>query len=116
MKKIILTTLLVLGIVGCKTTEPLYYYGEYNSAVYSYFKSEDVSLEAQITVLQQAIEQAAAQDKDIAPGIHAHLGMLYFESGNGDRGTLHFEQEKALFPESAQYIDFLLNAANATGA
>lgn len=111
MRKIVLITLLTLGIVGCKTTEPLYYYGQYNTAVYSYFKADDMSIEAQISVLQQAIETAAANNKAIAPGIHAHLGMLYFETGNSDRGTLHFEQEKALFPESAQYIDFLLNAS-----
>ncbi|WP_394222398.1 DUF4810 domain-containing protein [Alteromonas gracilis] len=111
MKKIIITAALALGIVGCKTTEPLYYYGEYNTAVYSYLKGEETTLDEQIQVLEQTIELAAANGKNIAPGIHAHLGMLYFESGNAQQGENHFQQEKQLFPESTQYIDFLLNSA-----
>jgi hypothetical protein len=111
MKKIIITLALALGIVGCKTTEPLYYYGEYNTAVYSYFKGEDTTLEEQITVLQLAVELAEANGKNIAPGVHAHLGMLYFETGNPGLGEQHFEQEKVLFPESTHYIDFLLTSA-----
>ncbi|WDT85861.1 DUF4810 domain-containing protein [Alteromonas sp. 009811495] len=111
MKKIIFSFALVLGLVGCKTTEPLYYYGEYNTAVYSYFKGEDTTLEEQILALEETIELAVAQNKSIAPGIHAHLGMLYFETGNAALGEQHFETEKQLFPESQQYIDFLLSSA-----
>ncbi|AXT40785.1 DUF4810 domain-containing protein [Alteromonas sp. BL110] len=111
MKKIIITTALVLGIVGCKTTEPLYYYGEYNTAVYSYLKGEETTLEEQILVLEETVQLAAANGKSIAPGVHAHLGMLYFESGNAQQGEAHFETEKQLFPESTQYIDFLLTSA-----
>jgi len=111
MKKLIILTVLTLGIVGCKTTEPLYYYGEYNKAVYSYLKGEETTVEEQIMVLEETIELAAANGKNIAPGVHAHLGMLYFESGNILQGEAHFETEKQLFPESKQYIDFLLNSA-----
>ena len=50
------------------------------------------------------------QGKAIAPGIHAHLAMLYFESGNGSEGIQHFELEKQLYPESTHYIDFLISA------
>ncbi len=59
MKKLIILTALTLGIVGCKTTEPLYYYGEYNKAVYSYLKGEETTVEEQIMVLEETIELAA---------------------------------------------------------
>ncbi|MBH9665526.1 DUF4810 domain-containing protein, partial [Burkholderia multivorans] len=39
---------------------------------------------------------------------HAHLGMLYASVGNGQQATQSFEAEKALFPESASYMDFLM--------
>ncbi|MDF2180204.1 DUF4810 domain-containing protein [Aliiglaciecola sp. CAU 1673] len=110
MKKLLLTALIAVIVTGCKTTEPLYYHGQYNKAVYNYFKAEDVTLEEQISMLQEVIQKAAAHSKTVAPGIHAHLGMLYFETGNADLGTQHLEQEKLLFPESAQYIDFLLKS------
>lgn len=111
MKKIMLAATMAAVLAGCKTTEPQYFYGQYNSAVYSYFKAEEVSLEEQIAALEEVIQQAAAKGKPVAPGIHAHLGMLYFETGNQGLGLEHFAQEKSLFPESAQYIDFLLKSA-----
>ncbi|MDP2561591.1 DUF4810 domain-containing protein [Psychrobium sp. 1_MG-2023] len=110
MKKIMFAAVIITAVSGCKTIEPQYYYGQYNNAVYSYFKAEDVTVEQQISVLQAVIDTAAAKNKAIAPGIHAHLGMLYFETGNNTLGVEHFEQEKRLFPESAHYINFLLNS------
>lgn len=110
MKKLFLVLGVMLTLTACKTTEPLYYHGEYNKAVYAYFKGDDTTVEQQIETLQQTIQAAEAAGKPIAPGIHAHLGMLYFESGNAALGTQHFEHEKALFPESAKYLDFLLTS------
>nr|WP_241737582.1 DUF4810 domain-containing protein [Neptunicella marina] len=100
---------------ACKTTEPLYYYGEYNQAVYSYFKSDELSQQEQIAALNQVIQKAASKGKAVPPGVHAQLGMLYFENGNQTLGEQHFMEEKQRFPESAQYIDFLLNAAKKGG-
>jgi hypothetical protein len=87
----------------------MYYYGAYSKAVYSYFKADEIPVSQQISILQEVIAQASGKGKPVAPGVHAHLGMLYFESGNHDLGINHFEQEKALFPESTAYIDFLIN-------
>lgn len=112
MKKLILTASLALAVSGCTTpTPPLYYYGDFNKAVYSYFKADDVSAAQQITMLQTIIQQAAAKNRPVAPGVHAHLGMLYFETGNTDLGYQQLKQEELLFPESKQYIDFLLKSA-----
>jgi hypothetical protein len=98
-----------LFLFGCKTTDPIYYYGEYPKAVYSYFNVNDVSVSQQITILEGVVEQAGGNNKPVPPGLHAHLGMLYFEAGNTAQGLTNFEQEKALFPESVAYIDFLIN-------
>lgn len=99
-------------MLGCKTTEPMYYYGNYSDAVYSYFKADETPVSQQITILEEVIAQAQGKGKPVAPGVHAHLGMLYFESGNNDQGINHFEHEKTLFPESAEYIDFLINKSS----
>ena len=111
MKILIVTVFAVLFLSGCKTTEPTYYYGAYPTAVYSYFKANEVSISQQISSVEQVIEQAAGKGKPVAPGVHAHLGMLYFESGNAGMGMSNFEQEKALFPESSVFIDFLIKNA-----
>jgi len=112
MKKLLSLALISIALTGCQSTkEPIYYYGEYNTAVYAYLKADDVTIEEQIGMLELVIEQAANKNKAVAPGLHAHLGMLYFETGNPSLGTTHFETEKSLFPESVQYIDFLLKSA-----
>jgi hypothetical protein len=107
----------VLFLAGCKTTEPTepneptYYYGAFPAAMYSYFKADATatSISQQILILEQIIGQAQGKGKPVAPGVHAHLGMLYFESGNTAQGVTHFAQEKGLFPESAAYLDFLMS-------
>jgi hypothetical protein len=104
----------VLFLSACKTTEPTYYYGAYPEAVYSYFKADSTAISQQIMMLEKIIEQARGKGKPVAPGIHAHLGMLYFESGDETQGVVQFEQEKALFPESTTYLDFLMQKAAET--
>lgn len=108
MNRILIVLTLMAVLSGCKTTELQYHHGEYNKAVYSFFRGDEMSLEEQITVLREVITTAATKNKPVAPGIHAHLGMLYFESGANDLGMEHFNMEKKLFPESTQYIDFLI--------
>lgn len=110
MKKIVCAFGLLFALSACKTTEPLYYHGTYNTAVYTYLKGDESTPAEQIASLQQVIQTAEANGKRIAPGIHAHLGLLYFDAGNSDLGKQHFEHEKALFPESAKYLDFLLKS------
>lgn len=108
MRVFFIVSTAVLFLAACKTTEPTYYYGAYPEAVYSYFKADSTSISQQIIILEQIIEQARGKGKPVAPGVHAHLGMLYFESGDAEQGATHFEQEKALFPESTTYLDFLM--------
>ena len=108
MDKVITALVLIVILTGCTSSPPLYYYGDYNNAVYSYFKGGEVTVQEQIQALETTIQKAAARQQPIAPGVHAQLGMLYFETGNADRGTAELSREKQLFPESAQYIDFLL--------
>ncbi len=110
MKKIVCVVSTLLLLSACKTTEPLYYHGGYNKAVYSYFKGDEVTPQEQIATLEKIIQDAAANGKKVAPGIHAHLGLLYFDTGNATQGQQQFEHEKALFPESTKYLDFLLQS------
>ena len=110
MKKVLLIGAVLLAVAGCETTQPLYYHGDYNKAVYAYFKGDDTTPQEQIALLEQIIQNAEANGMNVAPGIHAHLGLLYFDTGNADQGQRHFEHEKALFPESVKFLDFLLNS------
>ena len=44
------------------------------------------------------------------PGLHAHLGMLYFNTGREIEAREQFAMEKSLFPESGHFVDYVLKA------
>ncbi|EMD9443050.1 DUF4810 domain-containing protein [Burkholderia cepacia] len=99
-------------LAGCAapTTPPLYQWNGYQPQVYEYFKGQS-SPQQQIDALEKALQEIRAKGNKPPPGFHAHLGMLYASVGNGQQATQSFEAEKALFPESAPYMDFLMKKA-----
>lgn len=97
--------LLVLG--GCVATQPtLYRWDTYESQIYGHFKGE--APEPQIARLEEQRQKTAAEAKAVPPGLNAHLGLLYSQVGNADAAQQCFATEKALFPESATFMDRLL--------
>jgi hypothetical protein len=93
---------------GCASTrEPLYRWESYEKQVYAHLRGE--SREAQIEAMERDAEEINANGKIAPPGFYAHLGLLHAETGHDDRAIACFEKEKARFPESAAFMDFLLN-------
>jgi hypothetical protein len=100
--------LLVLCFAGCGSTS-YYDWGSYEESVYDVtVRPDGFDLAAEIDSLEQQLEKTEAKQRPIPPGLHAHLGYLHTVSGNADAARAHFEQEKALFPESARFVDLLL--------
>ena len=97
-----------LLLAGCATgPQPLYYWGDYQPTLYGHFTKE-VGPQEQIASLEAGLEKARAAGKPVPPGYNAHLGLLYAEGEQTDQMLKYFEAEKALYPESASYMDFLL--------
>lgn len=98
-----------LLLAGCASgPQPLYYWGEYQPALYGHFTKE-MGPQQQIASLEAGLEKARAIGKPVPPGYNAHLGLLYAESEQTDEMLKYFEAEKALYPESTPYMDFLLS-------
>ncbi|MDR0701063.1 MAG: DUF4810 domain-containing protein [Azoarcus sp.] len=98
----------VAFLSGCASRpEPLYRWGSYEAQVYAHLKGE--SREAQIEAMERDINKIDASGKIAPPGFYAHLGLLYAETGHDDKAAECFGKEKARFPESAVFMDFLLN-------
>lgn len=114
MKKDLNTRLLLalgatLMLAGCATaprSQPLYQWESYQDQVYGYFKGD--SKEKQVAALEQDLEKMRAQGHIAPPGVHAHLGMLYSETGNDSKALEHLMAERTQYPESAVYIDALM--------
>ncbi|HDR9252826.1 DUF4810 domain-containing protein [Burkholderia vietnamiensis] len=104
-------------LAGCAapTTPPLYQWNGYQPQVYEYFKGQS-SPQQQIDALEKALQEIRAKGNKPPPGFHAHLGMLYASVGSEQQAGQEFEAEKALFPESASYMDFLMKKKAAPSA
>lgn len=103
----------VLGSVlltGCGTPhKPLYQWESYQPQVNEYFKGQ--AKEEQAIALERDLEKIKAKNGAVPPGYHAQLGLIYSSLGKDDQMIQQFQTEKALFPESAKYMDFLMNNA-----
>lgn len=108
MKRIGLIALLAL--VGCAQPgpKPLYQWEGYQPALYEHLKNSEGDPGAQIAKLEAQLQKNAATGAANPPGLQAHLALLYSKMGDEDAARQHLEAEKAQFPESSAYVDFLL--------
>lgn len=113
VKIMLAAALSVAALSGCQSTKPLYHYGSYQTNLYEHFKNEDSSVTEQIEALEKTISETNRNKLQVGPGIYAHLGFLYLQSGQRDTGLGYLQKEKQTYPESSQFIDFLLKNAKA---
>lgn len=117
MKKTLLSLCAAtLLITGCASNDTQYYWGEYEDLVYkTHHTPGDVPPTVQIEKLQTDIEKADAAGKPVPPGVYAHLGLMYAASGNKELAISSLTKEKELFPESAKFIDGLIQRSITKG-
>jgi len=97
------------GVAGCaQAPKQLYHWDGFQAQLYEYFKSEGSGPEDQLRILDQQAQKAQAGGAALPPGFRAHLAMIYLRLGRYGEAKQALEAEKANFPESARYMDFLL--------
>jgi hypothetical protein len=101
---------LLFLVAGCSTHKQLYYYGDYSQEYYS--SKKELSAESRIA-LQHSIEEAIQNANNsttgrVAPGLYANLGYLYLKANNTQKAIEYFEKEKALYSESAKFMDRMI--------
>ncbi|MFM9885249.1 MAG: DUF4810 domain-containing protein [Burkholderiales bacterium] len=99
-----------IAIAGCAQPgpRPLYHWEGFQRQLYEHFKGDGSSPEEQLRVLEALAQKAAGSGTNLPPGFRGHLAMIYLRLGRFDDAKLQLESEKASFPESAAYMDFLL--------
>ena len=97
-------------LVGCaaKGPGPMYMWETFPRQQYSVLLREGVSPDEQIRALEAQAEKARGASAALPPGFRPHLGMLYLGAGNHQRAKDLWEAERAAFPESAPYMDRLI--------
>ncbi|HEX9446088.1 MAG TPA: DUF4810 domain-containing protein [Candidatus Binatia bacterium] len=101
--------LAALSALGACARPALYSWGRYENLIYEmYMKPGQADPGTQVAKLTEDIEKAKAGDKPVPPGVHAHLGYLYYQQGNVAGARQELQIEKTLFPESAAFVDGVL--------
>jgi hypothetical protein len=95
------------GLSGCAEKPPqIYRWGIYEELVYDmYAKPGTADPDTQVVRLSEDISRTESEGKRVPPGVHAHLGYMYYLSGNAEAALDEFATERALFPESTTFID-----------
>ncbi|RZJ84637.1 MAG: DUF4810 domain-containing protein [Massilia sp.] len=107
-----------LALAGCAQPgpKPLYQWAGYQDAVYQHLKSNGSDPGAQIALMEAQIAKNGVAGEATPPGMHAHLALLYGKTGDDVAAQRHLETERARFPESAAYVDFLLKNTGKDGS
>jgi hypothetical protein len=101
-------------LVGCaEAPKRLYYWEGFQGQLYEHFKADKSSPEDQLRILDTQAQKARASGAALPPGFRAHLAMIYLRLGRDGEAKQELEAEKANFPESAPYMDFLLKRMTA---
>lgn len=99
-------------LTACGTPQkPLYQWNGYQTSLHEHFKTNGAGALDQITRLEEQLIRNKAAQEASPPGLHGHLALLYAKVGNDDAARAHLEAERALFPESAAFVDLLLKKA-----
>jgi len=106
----VLTVLMgVWLLVGCASgPRNLYYWGDFPDANYAWLQDEPQNDEKLLETLEKNAQRAVANNHNVPPGFHAHLGLIYLKLGQIDQAVAHLQAEKAAFPEAAPFMDFQL--------
>jgi hypothetical protein len=97
------------SLLGCaEAPKRLYHWDGFQAQLYQHFKGDDSSPDEQLRILNEQSQRARASGGALPPGFRAHVAMIYLRLGRDTEAKLELEAEKASFPESTQYMDFLL--------
>lgn len=106
----------IVLITGCASQPTqLYNYENYSDSYYDYKKnpSDESALEYQKAV-ELTIENAKESTSGrVPPGMYANLGYIYLKSGKSKEAIDNFTKEKALYPESAHFMDRMIKKVEA---
>ena len=100
--------IVIAGLTGCAKQQTIYHWGNYQPAVWAYFKPNDSAAQAQQNEMEKTVQEAQSKGKPLPPGFQAHLGLLYLKNGEPQKAQIAFQTEETQFPESKAYMGFLL--------
>ncbi len=109
LSAVVLFSAFLLACGSSHKDNSLYYWGNYQETLHAYYENNG-DYAKQEEDIRKIIASAKESNKQVAPGIYAHLGLLLIKQGRVSEGNEALQQEQALYPESRQFMQFLQKA------
>ena len=61
-----------------------------------------------MNALTKNLNAVNSRSARVAPGMYANLGYIYLKGGNTSKAIESFNKEKAIYPESAHFMDRMI--------
>lgn len=106
LRKLFITLSAALVVACSSEPNTMYYWGNYNDVVYDYYNQKG-DLTVQEQALIDIISRAKEKGKPVGPGVYGYLGFIQLKQGKQADARNSFAQEKALYSESAQFMQFI---------
>lgn len=111
------SALLVVAVLATACAQrgpaPLYAWEKFPQQQYAVLKASGLSPSEQALELEAHMTKAQATGVAVPPGLRAHLGMLKLSLGDPAQARQLWMSEKQAFPESAPFMDRLLQRLDA---
>ncbi|MEG1616010.1 MAG: DUF4810 domain-containing protein [Bacteroidales bacterium] len=111
---VIVSLFLTIGLFSsCETTKPMYYWDDYMSASYNYYKKQrPEDTEKLVKTFENIIRKSNNSTRQIAPpGIYAEYGFLLIQTGKKEEGMAMLHKEIEAYPESKSFIERIIKQA-----
>jgi hypothetical protein len=111
MRKKVLGFAMGLGCLllsSCATTSTLYSWNDYEDASYSYSKTPTDKHKAELIRQFEKMSKQTGTRQVVPPGYYAEYGFLLVKDGKKDEGIAMLKKEIELYPESALYINRII--------
>jgi hypothetical protein len=108
MKTLVFVSLLITLFTSC-AVKPLYSWGKYEAASYTYLKnSDEKSTQQLIVAYEKIIKKQNGSRGVVPPGVYADYGFVLLQANKMSEGRAMLEKEISLYPESKNFIDRIL--------
>lgn len=110
-RRMALLVIVCSAMTGCASKDYVYCHDlSYSESMYMYLK-KDPDYQKQLELMDVYFKEAESSGKKVAPGAYAHYALLKSKVGNNAESVKYLEMEKETFPDSAFYMNQLLNDA-----
>jgi len=104
--KLVPIVIFAAALSGC-ASQSLYQWGGYEGMLYQGYK-DATKMEAMRVGLESHIAELEQSGRKVAPGLHAELGTLYLQAGDGDKALVSYRRERDTWPESRGLMEAMI--------